>query len=175
MRTSQIVELQLIALGVVVGVILSQLVFFVRDRLPAGSSGFVMTLGTGLEVGVNEAAGGLWSGVYVLEKTPDGTPFRWTNGNAMMVLPALDRPATSADVSIAAPNAGTMTIAAERRGSGPSTLLTAPAPAGGVRFHVPLDHYEPGTVLTFHSTNRVTGTSDPRTLSVEIRSFRLLP
>jgi hypothetical protein len=175
MRRSRLVELQLIGLGAIVGIVLSQLAFFVRDRLPVGSSGFVMTLGTGLEVGVSEAAGGLWSGVYVLETAPDGTPFRWTNGDAMLVLPALDRPATAADVLIAAPNAGRLKISAKPPGSASSTLLAAPAPTGAVRFHVPLDHYEPGTVLTFQSTNRVTGTSDPRTLSVQLRSVRLLP
>jgi len=174
-RGPQFVELQLIAFGIGIGFFLCQFIFIVRDRVPVSGSGFVMNLGPGLELGVSEAAGGLWSGVYVLERTEDGTPFRWSNGDAKLVLPTLDRPATYADVTMASPNDGTIAVSMERPSSAPSGILTIPAHAGAVEFHVPLEPYQPGTVITFHTTNRVLDSPDPRTLSVQFRSVLLVP
>jgi hypothetical protein len=157
---------------------------YVRDRITAaylrtwGQLGAFephppLALGPGLEIGIDDTGRISWQGVYPLEKTPDGIPFRWTNGSARVVLPYLTEPASSAAIDLVAPNPGHIIIDLQRPGRPPQNITDAADVTNLNSYSVPLAPYAPGTSVSIRTTNIVPGTENPR-LSVEIRSFRLL-
>ena len=131
-------------------------------------------LGRGLEIGIDTTGLISWQGVYPLEKTPNGLPFRWTNGSAHVVLPYLTEPASIAAIDLVAPNPGHITIELQRPGRPPQTITNAADVTNLNSYSVSVAPYAPGTSISIRTTNVQPGSEANRRLSVEIRSFRLL-
>ncbi len=159
---------------------------YVRDRAAASyllalrdmdafGSHPVLTLGDGLEIGVQNDDLVTWDGVYAIDKTPDLTAFRWTNGDARVILPKTTAPASSARIEFVAPNPGHVTIDVQRPGARAVRVIDAPDVVNANAYTIPLAPYLPGTAVTVRTTNLQPGSTPAARLSVEIRTFRLLP
>lgn len=133
-------------------------------------------VGDGAEIGVSYIVNVTWRGLYPIETTPDGIPFRWTDGNATVVLPRVKSPVSHAQLWLSVPNRGHITIRTRQPGAKSYvTVVDGPDAPGGNAFAIPLRPYVPGTTVSILTTNTQPGGTDSRRLSVEIRNFRLLP
>jgi hypothetical protein len=135
----------------------------------------VLTLGDGLEIGVQNDGLVTWDGVYAIDKTPEMTAFRWTNGNARVILPATAQPVASARIEFVSPNAGHVTIEIQRPGARPVRVVDAPDVINANAYSIPIGAYVPGTAVLIRTTNVHPASTPGAKLSVEIRAFRLMP
>lgn len=144
------------------------------ERSAAFAPRTTLAPGDSLEIGVAKDASAAWSGVYNVQMTQARTPFRWTNGNARVVLPLTTEPAGHARIVLAAANAGRAIVELQRPGRAPARLLDAPVVKDENSYTIPIGRTPPGTAVSIVTTNVAPGSTAAIPLSVELRSFRLV-